>query len=116
MQALARFENASIILVDLGRTATGQDSHDGLVRVEIVKLRELRARHARLHNVYQWVPNESHRHACITINFFLKRKYHDHLIDASFDDTNPPGTPSPNLRTNKVTDRNADLFHTPRDA
>src|SRR3984885_860881 len=54
-----------------------------------------------------------YRHSRIAIDFLFKRKYHHHAVDTPFDDAYSSRAPSPNLRTDKIADRNANLFKTP---
>src|ERR1700689_1483406 len=51
-----------------------------------------------------------YRHSGLAIDFLFEWKYHDHAIYPPLDDANAPRAPGPNLRTDKIADRDANLF------
>src|SRR5258708_3305452 len=60
--------------------------------------------------------DERRIHSAITVELFLKGKYHQRFVDGVSDKARSPLAPRPELRCDVVDDGNAALFHLPRHA
>ena len=104
------------MLRDLVSPAAGKQRHDRLFRVEAVPRGEFRASHRRVHDVDEGMADEIHGHARIAVDFLFEGEDHHHAVHQALYDAHAPSAPSPHLRADEISYRNAAIFQAARNA
>jgi hypothetical protein len=94
--------------------AAGEQRDDGTVRIEAMPRREFGARHRWANYVNERMPDEIHGHSRVAIKLLFERENYDHPLHQPLNHADAPGSPSPDLRTDKVAYGNSDIFEPAR--
>src|ERR1700730_12031450 len=102
MDALACVLKDGEMLAKLGGAAAGQDGDDFLLWIEIMLAAKARAISRGMHGANQWVADEFHGDAGVTVELFFKGEDTKRLCKAAADYADAPRTPGPELRADVI--------------
>ena len=96
---------------DLVRPAARQQRHDRSVEDQPDLAQKSVFRLLRACEIHQRMADELYGYAGIAIQLFLERKDHQHAVGDALDHPHAALAPRPQLRTDVVDDRDAELFY-----